>query len=167
MRCVRPYATRKPGPTSRPRPVAVTGSLLLQAPLQGAQSRREILQPDQAVPTHRNPLRQARRKLPCRREDRIHPRLAGEFMSRRPRIAAPQAPKRQYVYGRFSGIADRQRTFRWPYGSQLGPAQGRRLSFGRSDRNEQWKRTRGGRRHHHPSNCCSVNRRPIPMLHDA
>ena len=39
------------------------------------------------------------------RSTRVHER--GRFRrARHDRIAAPQAPKRQYVYGRFSGIAD-------------------------------------------------------------
>ncbi len=37
--------------------------LLLEAPLQGAQPQRGLLQQDRAVPLHRNPLRQDRREL--------------------------------------------------------------------------------------------------------
>ena len=47
--------------------------LLQHLPLPKAELGRAVLQQDQAVPTNRHPLRQARRQLSCLRQARVHP----------------------------------------------------------------------------------------------
>ena len=53
--------------------------LLQSLPLSCAQPRREVLQQDQALPTHRNSLRQTRGQLPGVRPAGINPPLAARL----------------------------------------------------------------------------------------